>query len=282
MKDETIFTKKETLFALGCVAFMLLNVGAISSGGRGKAKRAVCLTNLKQLTLAWSMYADDNDQKIVNGEAHRGGDGLAPVPTGGRHKGEWWWTGDDVGHPWNGVNLPEELQERAIRAGALWSYCKDVKLYHCPNGYPGPIRNYSIVDSMNGLRRFGTFTGQAPRMEEGIWLWIKNRNQISRPHKRAVLIDQGRITPDSYAVHYLYERWWDPPPVRHGEGTNLSFADGHVETWTWQGRKTIEIGKMTDRYMALQMQPVTPQEFQDLYRMQKGVWGRLGYMPSHQ
>ena len=287
MKDKTKLTKKDSLLVLGCAAFMLLNISAISSGGRGKAKRAVCLTNLRQLTLAWSIYAEDNDQKIVNGEAYGGGDGLAPVPTGGRHKGELWWTGDDVGDFWNGVNLPRELQERAIRAGALWSYCEDVKLYHCPNGYPGQMRNYSIVDSMNGLRRSGTYTGPAPKMEEGIWLWIKNRNQILRPHKRIVFIDEGRITPASYAVHYLNERWWAPPPMRHSDGTTLSFADGHTDYWKYAGMKTLEIGKLAgvpgrSARDLHQMVPVSEDDFQDLYRMQKGVWGRLGYVPSHQ
>src|SRR4030066_1745547 len=123
MKDETKFTKKEIFVVLGCAVFMLLNIGAIGSGGRGKAKRAVCLTNLKQLTLAWNIYADDNDQKIVNGEAFGGGDGIAPVPNVGRHKGELWWTGDDFGGFNTGANLPSAVQLRAIRAGALWPYC---------------------------------------------------------------------------------------------------------------------------------------------------------------
>ena len=39
--------------------------------------------NMRQLSLTWIMYADDNDDKIVNGEAFGGGDGTAPIPTGG-------------------------------------------------------------------------------------------------------------------------------------------------------------------------------------------------------
>ena len=36
---------------------------------REQGKRAACLSNLKQLQLAWVMYADDFDGKIVNGSA---------------------------------------------------------------------------------------------------------------------------------------------------------------------------------------------------------------------
>ena len=282
MKDKTKFTKKEILVVMGCAVFLLLNIGAIGSGSRGKAKRLVCLTNLKQLTLAWNIYADDNDQKIVNGEAYGGGDGLAPVPTSGRHKGEHWWTGDDIANGYmGGQKLPKDIQLEAIRAGALWPYCGDVKLYRCASGTPGNIRHYSIVDSMNGRYRNGTYAVNSGAIVGETVLWIKNKTdiRIPGPAQRIVFIDEGQITSDSYAVHYLNESWWDPPPVRHGEGTNLSFADGHAEPWTWQGKKTIEIGKMA--FLFIMMVPETPEEFQDLYRMQKGVWGRLGYVPSH-
>ena len=33
-------------------------------------KRTVCLNNLKQLSLAWNLYADDYNGKIVNGNTH--------------------------------------------------------------------------------------------------------------------------------------------------------------------------------------------------------------------
>ena len=37
--------------------------------------------------------------------------------------------------------------------------------------------------------------------------------------------------------NYSYE-WWDMPADRHLKGGNLSFADGHVERWTWKAPKT--------------------------------------------
>ena len=283
MKQKPGFSKIDNFVILCSTVFLLINIGAIGDGGRGKAKRLVCLTNLKQLTLAWNIYADDNDGKIVNGEAFEGANGLAPVLNSGRHKDELSWTGDGTAPGYMiGETLPENIQLKAIKAGALWPYCGDMKLYRCPSGTPGNMRHYTIVDSMNGLRRDGTYTGNAGKIIGETVLWIKKKSDIwiPGPTQRIVFIDEGRTTPDSYAVHYLNERWWDSSPVRHGEGTNLSFADGHAEPWTWQGKKTIEIGKMTNPLH--QMLPETPEEFQDLYRMQKGVWGRLGYVPNHE
>lgn len=52
---------------------------------------------------------------------------------------------------------------------------------------------------------------------------------IPDPMNRAVFIDEGWVTPDIFAIHYTQKEWWDEPPVRHDDGTNLSFADGHEE-----------------------------------------------------
>jgi len=85
------------------------------------------------------------------------------------------------------------------------------------------------------------------------------------------------VTPDSYAVHYLNPRWWDPPHVRHGDGTNVSFADGHSAYWKWEANETKAVGKLANP--THQYQPKTPEGADDLQKVQKGVWGRLGYTP---
>jgi len=60
MKSGTAFTKKDLAVVLGCVVFMLMNLGAIGSGGRSRAKQAVCLSNLRQWGTIFSTYANDN------------------------------------------------------------------------------------------------------------------------------------------------------------------------------------------------------------------------------
>jgi hypothetical protein len=50
--------------------------------------------------------------------------------------------------------------------------------------------------------------------------------------------------------------------------------------------KTLETGKQAavprlDAHSLHQMQPESEDDYQDLYKMQKAVWGALGYSPSH-
>jgi len=288
MNKRRGFTLIELLVVIAIIAILMAILMPALNRVKEQGKRAGCLANLRQLQLAWGMYADENDDRLVNGEAYGGGDGTAPIPTSGIHQGEQWWTGDDVGDFWNGINLSQPLQERAIKVGALYPYCKSVKLYRCPTGVRGEMRTYTITDAMNGLRRDGTYSGNVGKRVDRTVLWVKRRAEISvpGPANRIVFLDEGRITPDSYATHYMNERWWDPPFVRHGDGTNVSFADGHADYWKYMGSKTLETGKLAavsglNASSLHQMQPVSEEDFQDLYKMQKAVWGKIGYSPRY-
>jgi prepilin-type N-terminal cleavage/methylation domain-containing protein/prepilin-type processing-associated H-X9-DG protein len=288
MNRQKAFTLIELLVVIAIIAVLMAILMPALNRVKEQGKRAACLGNMRQLTLTWIMYADENNDKIVNGEAYGGGDGTAPIPTSGMHNGEQWWTGDDIGDFWLGINLPQVLQEKAIRAGALYPYCKDEKLYRYPTGVRGEMRTYTITDAMNGLRRDGTYSGNSGARVGRTVLWVKRRAEISSPGPafRIVFLDEGRITPDSYATHYVNERWWDPPFVRHGDGTNVSYADGHAGYWKYMGMKTLEIGKLAavpgfDANPLHQMQPESEDDYQDLYKMQKAVWGKLGYSPTH-
>jgi prepilin-type N-terminal cleavage/methylation domain-containing protein/prepilin-type processing-associated H-X9-DG protein len=286
VKSKKAFTLIELLVVIAIVAVLMAILFPALKRAREQGRRAVCLSNLKQLTLAWIMYADENDDRIVNGEAAGGGNGRADTPTSGnRHKGEKWWVGGDCGDFWAGEHLPMEIQIAAIQNGALFPYTKKETLYRCPTGVRGDLRTYSIGDSMNGIPRSGTHIDNRVGVRVGkTVLWIKNRQEIDSPGPayRLVLLDEGRITPDSYATHYVNQRWWDPPFVRHGDGTNVSFADGHSAYWKYKGKKTIETGKLAaiDYYPANALHQVTPEspdDIEDLHRMQKAIWGRLGY-----
>jgi len=255
MKSRSAFRIGDILVVLACAPILLMNIGAFGNATRERAKRAVCLANLGRLTMAWHAFADDHNGNIVNGAAGISRPGEPPwVPI------DW--------HPdfYSGKQLPLNIQQKIIRSGALWPYSGNVNLYHCPAGYSQAVRTYAIVDSMNGFPQPNDTRGRGPVAK----LIVKNIRGLRNAANRVVFIDRGRVTADSYAVHYDSGLWWDDPPVIHNAGVTLSFADGHAEYWKWQGRKTIL--KPGD-------DPTTSGEWRDLLRVQIGVWGGLGYNP---
>jgi prepilin-type N-terminal cleavage/methylation domain-containing protein/prepilin-type processing-associated H-X9-DG protein len=265
MRKSRGFTLIELLVVIAIIAILMAILMPALSRVKEQGKRAVCLNNLKQLSLAWIMYADENDGKLVNGAIGYSNS----QQSWGDHRNELAWV-DRL----ESANFDGQLN--AIRAGALWPYIKDTKIYKCPTGRRGQALTYAIMFSMNAVNHTWT--------QGVLGAHVKKLSEIVNPAPpfRAVFIDEGYMTPDAYAVYYREETWFDSPPVRHGDGATLSFADGHSDHWKWKGTDTIQHARDEENTgPQVGWAPTSPEGFQDLYRMQRACWGKLGYNPTH-
>jgi len=59
MKAQKAYSRSDVVAVLACVAFLLINLGAIGNVGRSRAKEAVCKANLHKWSLVFSQYAAD-------------------------------------------------------------------------------------------------------------------------------------------------------------------------------------------------------------------------------
>jgi prepilin-type processing-associated H-X9-DG protein len=280
MRKKTGLTRIDVAVALACIALALGQAAVINAGGRERSKRELCLANLRMLTAAWQMYADNNGDKIINGDAEEYGAWGEPPCTGpsgpaytsgGTHYREKPWVMRDWGFPpcWPAgtvFGLAEKREQ--IRKGALFPYVKDLNIYQCPLALAGIARSYSMVDAMNCNVSADVGPGA---------ILIKSRQQIINPAERFVFLDcggAGGYTMGGFTCYISQEKWWDLPPVSHDNGAAFSFADGHSAFRKWKSQGTIIIGNGGIYF------PVTCDAKNDLYWVQIGCWGQLGYTPS--
>ena len=276
------FTLIELLVVIAIIAVLMAVLMPSLHRAREQGRRAVCLNHLKTLTLAWMMYADENDDRIVNGEAYWGPTTAAeaPVPTSGPHQGERYWVGNDCATRLcdRGAAAAQDPEGGHPGRRARISYCAAEKVYRCPTGVRGEMRTYSTGYGMNGcFDAAGTFSGNKGVRVGKTVLMVKRRVGDHGPLAglSARLSGRGPDQPDSYAIQYLTPRWWDPPFVRHGDGTNVAFADGHSDYWKYLAKETIEVGKQPNP--PYNFTPTTDEGLADVRKMQEAIWGRVGY-----
>lgn len=233
------FTLIELLVVISIIALLLSILMPALDKAKGLGKRVVCLHNARQLTLAWRVYAEDNDDEIC----------AANVSVS-----IWGWVGPD-----DPDGTPEE-QIKSIREGALFPYLETMEIYTCPTAEKGEVRSYSIVASMN------------TDLSNNKGTVLYKFSDIKGGARRLVFVCEGDLSPNAFRVWYDGPVWKDHAPIRHGRGTILSFADGHSDYWIWRDPRTED--SYLDPYKK-QENPPNP----DLERVQIGMWGELGYDP---
>ena len=86
---------------------------------------------------------------------------------------------------------------------------------------------------------------------------------------RMVFIDEGFASTESWTIWPDRIQWWDGVPLRHGEGTTVTMADGHAEYWKWLDERTIEFTNgIGDSVTTAQNNP-------DFNRLQTAIWGHV-------
>jgi prepilin-type processing-associated H-X9-DG protein len=140
-----------------------------------------------------------------------------------------------------------------IERGLLFPYTASVGIYRCPadrSNVRTPageilplrrVRSYNLSQSINWIPLASKYFIPPPSFEK--------ESQINDPasaqllvfievHEDAILDPHFEIPPPGWRELRGYpDRWWDLPADRHGQGGNLSFADGHVEHWKWEAPK---------------------------------------------
>ena len=156
------FTLIELLVVIAIIALLMAIIIPSLRAAKELASGAVCVSNQRQLCLAWTSYADDNDSLLVGGSNYCG----YPGTPGADRPTPYRWVEypllHDTDNPEVTGLIPEsqysiDTRKNGIRAGRLFAYTGDEDVYHCPGDRniakqepEAVFRSYAITGLMNG------------------------------------------------------------------------------------------------------------------------------------
>lgn len=182
-----------------------------------------CLNNVRQLNLAWVLYASDSNDKLVTNRAYAVSD---PLPLDNWVAGVMDWSTNS-----------QSTNSSLLLTAALSVYLKSPQVYQCPDdrsaSAAGPrVRSYSVNGFMGSNTNKPAFAG---------WRQYRKLTEVQSPTTTFVFIDEH---PNSIGDGYFINdpnqtnAWLDLPASAHNGAAGVGFADGHAEIHKWADAST--------------------------------------------
>jgi prepilin-type N-terminal cleavage/methylation domain-containing protein len=196
------FTLVELLVVIGVIAVLIALLLPSLNKARESSRRVNCMSNMRQLTVAWLAYAQANKGEMPAAENNADG---------------WALQG----------NTDEDIVK-----GLLYPWVPDARVYRCPND---PLeknrRSYSINTFCNGAGQF--FNVPSVRRVTQV--------RSSQTMVFVEEYDPRGYNMGSFLLPRNGDMWIDWPVNWHNRGACVSFADSHVEYFRWADKRTVEI-----------------------------------------
>jgi prepilin-type processing-associated H-X9-DG protein len=192
------------------------------------------MANIKVLQYAWTMYSEDNHDKLAQNIANNIG--------GGHYATTANQAGSQEGQPYASWVLGDASQTDPgfITNGLLYPYANTYRTYKCPtdvktNALHQPtLRSYSMNGWMNGNP---AWTSNCVNFKT-----VSAISHSLSPSMALVFVEENRATiNDGYWVQdpTSPNTWIDSPCLFHGNAGSLTFADGHAEARTWTDKNVL-------------------------------------------
>jgi len=209
MHARRAFTLIELLVVIAIIAILAAMLLPALSRAKTKAQGIQCLNNVKQLQLAWQLYADDN------------GDGIAPAEGGSPGTNQSWCAGNFT------VNPPDSTNLVLIKNSLMGRYTGGPGVYKCPGDITANVRSMSANCAMNSDDDEPGFT------------YFRKTSAVPSSSHYFVFLDESSRTLDNahfminFNQNYSTTIIVDNAAAYHGMSGNLSYVDGHAAARRW-------------------------------------------------
>jgi prepilin-type N-terminal cleavage/methylation domain-containing protein len=280
---KNIYQKGLTLIELLVVVVIIaglisLVVPALKTA-REVSRRVYDQSSIHMLTAAWNAYSAEHHGMLVDAKTTKIKE-LSPsrfdLDFDPENSPNPTWAGI-----WKGSedNLP--ALEAAITMGTLYPYNQTLKIYRCSNhksyNKASPdrpqmfkrIRSFAIVDAINGYdikKSDYSVQGGTP---------IGKMSEITNAGTQVVFIDEGLETSKGWSIYPDRQEWWDLPPIQHGNGLIVSYADNHTEYRKWQDERTVQYAQFRMYDIGTPISPAnSAANNPDFIWIQQAIWGQ--------